>query len=132
MAEAMKVRPYLESATNAAAIASGAQNSEAIQLKHKGGFPLLIRGFLLTYNGSAQAPSKIAIKDNANDVFIVTEGTCIANVGYDRTAAVPRIFRMVEPQVLVNSGNDWTLFIWAAAAIAIDDLCLTWDGVIRY
>lgn len=132
MNETMKRRPYVESMTNTSPISSGAQATEAIKLVHNGGFPLIVRGFSLSYNGSAQAVIKCAIKDNANDVYIVTENTIIANVGFDRTSFAARFIRPVDPQVLIKSGNNWTLIVWTSVNIATDDLCLSWDGVIDY
>lgn len=132
MADQMKQRPYIESATNESAISSGAQASEAIKLRHKGGFPMIVRGFTLSYNGSAQAPIKVALKDNSNDVYIITEGTVIANVGHDRTSFAARSIRPVSPNVVLRSGQDWTLLVWTPVNIAIDDLCLSLDGEIQY
>lgn len=132
MADQLRRRPYIESNTNSATITAGSQATEALKLTHKGGFPLWIRGFVLTYDGSAQAGVRVAIKDNANDVYIVTENTVISNVGYDRTTFAARMIRPVEPNVLVKSGNDWTLIVWTDVEIGAHDLCLSWDGVIEY
>lgn len=128
----MKQRPYIESATNENGISAGASATEAVKLRHKGGFPLLVRGFTLSYNGSAQAVIKVALKDNSNDVYIITEGTIIANVGHDRTSFAARSIRPVSPNVLLRSGQDWTLIVWTSVNIAVDDLCLSLDGEIQY
>ena len=134
MEQRLRERPYYESLSNPAAISSGGAGVEAIKLVHKGGFPIIVRAIYISYSNRVtnQEGVRIQLKDNANDVSIITEETIIGTIGFDRASAAPRIPLRIHPEVLIPSGNDLTLLVWTDVNIAARELSITLEGVIRF